>query len=38
SSQWLAENPFPIATEREIMTLNNNEPVYRSLFQVKDND
>ncbi len=33
SSQWLSENPFEIATEREIATFNKNEPVYRSLFK-----
>jgi len=31
-SQWLSENPFPVATEREIMTLEQGEPVYRMLF------
>jgi tRNA (guanine-N7-)-methyltransferase len=30
---WLENNPFPIATEREIATLNKNEPVYRALYQ-----
>ncbi|WP_107670545.1 tRNA (guanosine(46)-N7)-methyltransferase TrmB [Cyanothece sp. BG0011] len=30
---WLAENPFPIATQREIATFNKNEPVYRMLLK-----
>ncbi|MDJ0845853.1 tRNA (guanosine(46)-N7)-methyltransferase TrmB [Crocosphaera sp.] len=30
---WLPDNPFPIATEREIATLNKNEPIYRMLLQ-----
>ncbi|AFZ45241.1 tRNA (guanine-N(7)-)-methyltransferase [Halothece sp. PCC 7418] len=29
---WLSENPLPVATEREISTINQNEPVYRTLF------
>jgi tRNA (guanine-N7-)-methyltransferase len=29
---WLENNPFPIATEREIATQNKNEPVYRALY------
>ncbi|WP_017652820.1 tRNA (guanosine(46)-N7)-methyltransferase TrmB [Fortiea contorta] len=29
---WLAENPLPIATEREIYTHEKGEPVYRALF------
>jgi tRNA (guanine-N7-)-methyltransferase len=33
STEWLTENPFPIQTEREIATLNKNEPVYRSLLK-----
>jgi tRNA (guanine-N7-)-methyltransferase len=32
SSVWLRENPLPVATEREITTLQQNEPVYRTLF------
>lgn len=28
-SGWLTENPFPVATEREISTLSRQEPVYR---------
>ena len=30
---WLANNLFPVATEREIATLNKEQPVYRALFQ-----
>jgi tRNA (guanine-N7-)-methyltransferase len=30
---WLADNPFPIPTEREIATYTKNQPVYRSLFK-----
>lgn len=30
---WLAENPLPVPTEREIATLSRNEPVYRVLFK-----
>jgi tRNA (guanine-N7-)-methyltransferase len=29
---WLAENPFPVATEREIATQSRQEPVYRVLL------
>lgn len=29
---WLAENPLPVPTEREIATLKRGEPVYRALF------
>lgn len=29
---WLATNPLPVATEREIFTLSHGEPVYRALF------
>ena len=29
---WLAENPLPVATEREKSTLLRGEPVYRALF------
>lgn len=38
STEWLTKNPFPIQTEREIATLNKNEPVYRSLFRLKSDD
>jgi tRNA (guanine-N7-)-methyltransferase len=29
---WLADNPLPIATEREQLTLSQGQPVYRALF------
>lgn len=29
---WLAENPLPVATERELSTLERQESVYRALF------
>lgn len=29
---WLAENPLPVPTEREIATLAGGKPVYRALF------
>jgi tRNA (guanine-N7-)-methyltransferase len=32
STAWLATNPFPVATEREMATLGRNLPVYRCLF------
>jgi tRNA (guanine-N7-)-methyltransferase len=32
SSDWLPENPMPIASERELGTLKHNDPVYRMLF------
>jgi len=32
STTWLAENPLPVATERELATLKKGEPVYRALF------
>jgi tRNA (guanine-N7-)-methyltransferase len=31
-NNWLAKNPLPIATERELSTLKRGEPVYRTLF------
>ena len=31
-AMWLPENPLPVATEREQYTLENGEPVYRTLF------
>lgn len=31
---WLMNNPFQVPTEREIATLNKNEPVYRALYQL----
>ncbi len=33
SCQWLADNPFPVATEREIATFNKNQSVYRTLLK-----
>lgn len=30
--EWLAENPLPVATEREIGRLKRGEPVYRALY------
>ncbi|MCG6133789.1 MAG: tRNA (guanosine(46)-N7)-methyltransferase TrmB [Nostoc sp. LLA-1] len=32
TGEWLAENPLPVPTEREIGTQNKGEPVYRALF------
>jgi tRNA (guanine-N7-)-methyltransferase len=32
STDWLAENPLPVPTERELATLKYNDPVYRMLF------
>lgn len=29
---WLAANPLPVPTEREVSTLSRSEPVYRALF------
>lgn len=29
---WLATNPLPVSTERELFTISNGEPVYRALF------
>lgn len=31
---WLAENPFPVPTEREIATQARHEPVYRALLRI----
>jgi tRNA (guanine-N7-)-methyltransferase len=31
--EWLAQNPLPVATEREISTMNKGEPVYRAVFE-----
>ncbi len=31
-ADWLATNPLPIATERELSTLSYGDPVYRALF------
>lgn len=35
SYNWLPENPFPAATEREKMTLSEGLPVYRYLFELQ---
>ncbi|MCC5899291.1 MAG: tRNA (guanosine(46)-N7)-methyltransferase TrmB [Phormidium sp. BM_Day4_Bin.17] len=35
TDDWLAENPLPVPTEREIATQNKGEPVYRRLFRRK---
>lgn len=32
TGEWLAENPLPVPTEREIGTQKKGEPVYRALF------
>lgn len=32
ASDWLAMNPLPVATERELSTLAYGDPVYRALF------
>lgn len=32
NQEWLAENPLPIATEREKSTITRGEPVYRAVF------
>ncbi|OYD89733.1 tRNA (guanosine(46)-N7)-methyltransferase TrmB [Nostoc sp. 'Peltigera membranacea cyanobiont' 213] len=32
TEEWLAENPLPVPTEREIGTQKKGEPVYRALF------
>ncbi|PLZ95378.1 tRNA (guanosine(46)-N7)-methyltransferase TrmB [Fischerella thermalis CCMEE 5268] len=32
SGEWLAENPLPVSTEREIATQKKGEPVYRAVF------
>ncbi len=33
TGEWLAENPLPVPTEREIATQNKGEPVYRVVFE-----
>jgi tRNA (guanine-N7-)-methyltransferase len=33
TEEWLAENPLPVPTEREIGTQKKGEPVYRALFK-----
>ena len=32
STEWLAQNPLQVPTEREMVTLSNGEPVYRVMF------
>ncbi|TAF10470.1 MAG: tRNA (guanosine(46)-N7)-methyltransferase TrmB [Nostocales cyanobacterium] len=32
TEEWLAENPLPVPTEREIATQKKGEPVYRAMF------
>lgn len=32
AQDWLAENPLPVPTEREIATQNKGEPVYRAIY------
>ncbi|MEB3831631.1 tRNA (guanosine(46)-N7)-methyltransferase TrmB [Phormidium sp. CCY1219] len=34
--QWLPENPLAVATERERLTLDKGEPVYRAVFRKGD--
>ncbi|MBE9052621.1 tRNA (guanosine(46)-N7)-methyltransferase TrmB [Nostocales cyanobacterium LEGE 11386] len=36
TEEWLAQNPLPVPTEREIGTQNKGEPVYRALFIKQD--
>lgn len=36
TSTWLSDNPLPVSTERELMTLAQGQPVYRTLFYKKD--
>ena len=33
NKEWLTENPLPVATERELFTLEKGEPVYRAVFE-----
>ncbi|ARV62498.1 tRNA (guanosine(46)-N7)-methyltransferase TrmB [Nostocales cyanobacterium HT-58-2] len=33
TGEWLPENPLPVATEREMATINKGEPVYRAVFE-----
>ncbi|MEA5420444.1 tRNA (guanosine(46)-N7)-methyltransferase TrmB [Spirulina sp. CCNP1310] len=33
SEPWLAENPLPVPTERELATFRKGQPVYRALFR-----
>jgi tRNA (guanine-N7-)-methyltransferase len=32
TEEWLAANPLPVPTERELGTMKKGEPVYRALF------
>lgn len=34
SEHWLTDNPLPVASEREIATINRHESVYRTQFNV----
>jgi tRNA (guanine-N7-)-methyltransferase len=36
SSEWLAENPMPVPTERELMVQSFGDPVYRAVFLRRD--
>ncbi|QLE55538.1 tRNA (guanosine(46)-N7)-methyltransferase TrmB [Nostoc sp. TCL26-01] len=36
TEEWLAENPLPVPTEREVYTQNKGEPVYRVLFEKRE--
>jgi tRNA (guanine-N7-)-methyltransferase len=33
SSEWLAENPLPVPTERELMVMSFGDPIYRAIFR-----
>ncbi|MBP5971396.1 tRNA (guanosine(46)-N7)-methyltransferase TrmB [Brasilonema sp. CT11] len=33
TGEWLAQNPLTVSTEREMVTINKGEPVYRALFE-----
>ncbi|KAB8318138.1 tRNA (guanosine(46)-N7)-methyltransferase TrmB [Tolypothrix campylonemoides VB511288] len=33
TKEWLAENPLPVPTERELGTIKKGEPVYRAVFE-----
>lgn len=33
TGEWLANNPLPVPTERELFTQDKGEPVYRALFE-----
>jgi len=33
TGEWLAKNPLPVSTEREISTTEKGEPVYRAVFE-----